>query len=245
LRTIAQGMKAADREGTTAAYDAARQLQPDVMVDPATIAEKLGRSAPDAPFDPQAFLSQTKDFSPSALKTMFGPGGEQAVSDLRLLSRRLLDTGALNVGDATRAGYLERQGWRQLARAFIGGVTGLLKSGTGLTSAAAAGGTGYAGGGLTGAIAAGGTAATIAGGREVSRVLSARSMMSPRLARWLAQTADITSKKGAQEQTRKLSVIIAREPALAQELKPVYDFLENRLELPLAAQPDQGQGNNE
>jgi hypothetical protein len=94
----------------------------------ATIAETLGRAAPDEPFDAQIFLNQTKDFSPSAMRTLFGPGGEQSVADLRLLSRKLLDTGADKVGDATRAGYLERQSWRQLARAFLGGITGLVKN---------------------------------------------------------------------------------------------------------------------
>jgi hypothetical protein len=73
----------------------------------------------------------------------------------------------------------------------------------------------------------------------LSRVLSARAMTNPRVARWLAQTVNISSHKAAQESVRKLSLIIAREPAVAQELKPIYQFLEGRLERPLAADPKQ------
>jgi cytochrome c556 len=210
----------------------------------ATIAETLGRSAADEPFDAQIFLNQTKDFSPSAMRTLFGPGGEQSIGDLRLLSRKLLDTGAEKTGDATRAGYLERQSWRQLARAFLGGVTGLVKGPAGVAAGGATAAGGYSGG-LTGAGVAAATAATVAGGREVSRVLSARAMTNPRVARWLASAADISSHKAASEATRKLSVIIAREPALSHELRPIYDFLENRLAQPLAADPKQSGGAND
>jgi len=210
----------------------------------ATIAERLGRSASDAPFDAQLFLNQTKDFSPSAIKTLFGPGGEQTIADLRLLSRKLLDTGASQTGVATRAGYLERQGWRQAARGFLSGITGIFKSAGGVGAAGASGAAGYAGGGVTGMTVAAGTAATIAGGREVGRVLSARAMINPRVARWLAQTADVSSAKAAQEQVRRLSVIISREPAIANDLQPLHDMLTQRLTQPLAAQP-QTEGNDQ
>jgi hypothetical protein len=202
----------------------------------ATIAERLGRSAPDAPFDAQLFLNQTKDFSPSATRTLFGPGGDQAIADLRLLSRKLIDTGANQTGVATRAGYLERQGWRQAARGFLSGVTGIFKSAGGVGAATASGAAGYGAGGATGMTVAAGTAAAIAGGREVRRVLSARAMTNPRVARWLAQTADVSSAKAAQEQVRKLAVIMAREPAIANDLQPLYQMINERITQPLAAQ---------
>jgi hypothetical protein len=75
------------------------------------------------------------------------------------------------------------------------------------------------------------------GGSAARRVLSARAMVNPKVSMWLADTADVATTKQAANQVRKLGVIISREPALANELKPVYAWLQNRLELPLAAQP--------
>jgi hypothetical protein len=76
------------------------------------------------------------------------------------------------------------------------------------------------------------------------RVLSARAMVNPRVSRWLAESADASTPAQAKEAARKLSVIIAREPAISHELRPIYDMLENRLALPLAADPKQSGGSD-
>jgi len=100
---------------------------------------------------------------------------------------------------------------------------------------------GGVGGGVTGAAAATGAMAASAG----RHVLSARAMVNPRVSMWLADTANVATKGQAQQQLRKLGTIISREPALAHELQPVYNFLNERLAMPLAAQPNaEGQQND-
>ena len=69
-------------------------------------------------------------------------------------------------------------------------------------------------------------------------------MVNPRVSRWLAESADASTPAQAKEAIRKLGVIIAREPAIAHELRPIYDMLEHRLETPLTAAPEQSGGSN-
>jgi hypothetical protein len=207
-----------------------RDLDPNERQDiAATIAQSLGRRAPDEPFSTALFLSQTRKLSPSARRTIFGPDGAQSIDNLRLLSRKLEEAGK-DINRSRSATVLERQGIRTAARAFITGLAGL--------------GSGVATGSISGGIAGVGVAGTAMGVSAVRRVLSARAMVNPRVSRWLAEAADASTPAQAKEATRKLGVTIAREPAIAHELQPVYQFLQNRLELPLAASPDQPESAN-
>lgn len=209
-----------------------RDLEPNERQDiAATIAQGLGRRSPDEPFSTALLISQTRKLSPSARKTIFGPDGAQSIDNLRLLSQKLGEA-EKDINRSRSATVLERQGIRTAARAFISGLAGI-----GGTAA-----TGSIGGGIAGMAVAGGAM----GASAARRVLSARAMVNPRVSRWMAEAADTSTPQQAKEATRKLALIISREPALAHELRPVYDFLENRLALPLAANPDQsGDGNNE
>jgi hypothetical protein len=205
-----------------------RNLEPDERQDiAATIAQSLGRRAADEPFSTALFVSQSSKLSPAARRTIFGPDGAESIENLRLLSRRL-EEAEKDINRSRSATVLERQGIRSAARAFIAGIAGIGgQAATGSISGGVAG--------LTVAGAAMGASAT-------RRVLSARAMVNPRVSRWLAESAQASTPAQAKEAVRKLSVIIAREPAISHELRPIYDMLENRLALPLAADPNQGGG---
>ena len=219
-----------------------RSLEPDERQDiAATIAENLGRAAPDMPFELGRFLSQTAKLSPSARRTIFGPDGAQSIENLRQLTKALQESGQ-DINRSRSATVLERQGVRQVARSIIASLAGI--GGAGVTAAAGGGGTGAAAGGIAGLTVAG----AAMGASAARRILSARAMVNPRVSRWLAEAANVSTPKQAQEAVRRLGVIITREPALAQELQPIYGALQQRLSapvtLPLAAEPG-GEGNNE
>lgn len=195
----------------------------------ATIAQSLGRRAPDEPFSTALFLSQVRKLSPSAQRTMFGESGARSIDNLRLLSQRL-EGAEQDINRSRSATVLERQGIRTAARAFIAGIAGM--------GGQAA--TGSLSGGLAGMAVAGGAM----GASAARRVLSARAMVNPRVSMWLADAADVTTRAQAQEMTRRLGVIIAREPALAHELQGIYQTLQQRLAAPLAAEPE-AEGNED
>lgn len=208
-----------------------RNLEPDERQDiAATIAQSLGRRSPDEPFSTALFVSQTSKLSPAARRTIFGPDGAQSIENLRLLSRKL-ESAEKDINRSRSATVLERQGIRTAARAFISGLAGM----GGMAA------TGSVSGGVAGAVVAGGAM----GASAARRVLSARAMVNPRVSRWLAESADASTPAQAKEAARKLGVIIAREPAISHELRPIYDMLENRLERPLAASEQDGGGNND
>jgi hypothetical protein len=211
-----------------------RDLEPNERQDiAATIAQSLGRRSPDEPFSAALFISQTNKLSPSAKRTIFGPDGAASIQNLRKLSQALKDAGGdINFSRSTTVA--NRGAIGAAARRFIAGITGLGPAAVG-----------YAGGGAEGGLvglAVGATAAGVAVGRKV---LSARAMVNPRVSRWLAESAQASTPAQAKEAVRKLSVIIAREPAISHELRPIYDFLENRLAQPLAADPKQSGGAND
>jgi hypothetical protein len=211
-----------------------RDLEPGERQDiAATIAQSLGRRSSDEPFSTALFLSQTRKLSPSARRTIFGPDGAQSIDNLRLLSRKLEEAGK-DINRSRTATVLERQGWRNAARSVITALAGI--GGTAATGSVAGGAAGLA------------VAGTAMGASAARRLLSARAMVNPRVSRWLAEAADISTERQAKEATRKLGVIIAREPAIAHELKPVYEALQQRLftpnPMPLAAEP-QTEGNDD
>jgi hypothetical protein len=208
-----------------------RNLEPDERQDiAATIAQSLGRDAPDAPFSTAKFVSQSAKLSPAARRTIFGQDGAQSIDNLRLLSRKL-EEAEKDINRSRSATVLERQGIRSAARAFIAGIAGL-----GAQAASGSVGVGVAGLGVAGAAM---------GASAARRVLSARAMVNPRVSRWLAESVSATTPAQAKEATRKLGVIIAREPALAHELQPIYALLENKLEVPLTAAEKRGGGDDD
>jgi hypothetical protein len=208
-----------------------RNLEPDERQDiAATIAQSLGRRSADEPFSTALFVSQTSKLSPAARRTIFGPDGAQSIENLRSLSRKL-EEAEKDINRSRSATVLERQGVRSAARAFIAGIAGL--------------GAQAATGDLRVGIAGAGVAAGAMGVNATRRVLSARAMVNPRVSRWLAESATASTPAQAKEATRKLGVIIAREPALAHELQPVYAFLENKLAVPLPAAEKGGGGDDD
>jgi hypothetical protein len=199
-------------------------LEPDERQDiAATVAESLGRRAPDEPFSTALFLSQTRKLSPSAIRTLFGPGGAESVDNLRLLSQKLEEAGR-DINRSRSATVLERQGLRTAARAMISGLAGI-----GATAAT---------GSVEGGVAGLGVAGAAMGASAFRRVLSARAMVNPRVSKWLAEAADVSTPSQAKQAVKGLSLVISREPALARELTPIRDFLDQRVTQLLAAQPN-------
>jgi hypothetical protein len=201
-----------------------RYLEPDERADiAATVAEGLGRDAPDMPFSANKFISQTNKISPAAQRVIFGEGGAQSIQNLRTLSQALKEAGGdVNYG---RSGS---NVIRYMAKNFIGRITGL----------GAAGGAGFMAGGAEGAAAGALGAAGMASIGAGKTLLSARAMVNPRVSAWLAQAADVSTPSQAKQAVRGLSLVISREPALARELTPIRDFLDQRVTQLLAAQPD-------
>jgi hypothetical protein len=62
-------------------------------------------------------------------------------------------------------------------------------------------------------------------------------MVNPRVSQWLAQAANVSTPSQAQQAVKGLSLVISREPALAHELTPIRDFLDQRVGELLAAKP--------
>jgi hypothetical protein len=168
------------------------------------------------------------------MRTAFGPEGAQSIKNLQVLARALRDSGS-DINYARSGSNVIRY----MAKNFIGRLTGL---GT------LAGG-GFVAGGMEGAIG-GATMGAAAGAVSAGKtMLSARAMVNPKVSRWLADAATVSTRTQAHTALRKLSVIIQRDPALASELKPVYDRISQAFSgpvtQPLAAQPQTEGGNNE
>lgn len=208
-----------------------RDLEPNERQDiAATIAANLGRRSPDEPFSTDLLLSQANKLSPQARRTMFGQAGADSIDNLRLLSQKLKE----GVGDFNRSKTANSM-WRQMASGFVGSLTGLGGAAGLLEGGLSGGGTGAA----TGLIAG----AAVKGGQMARNILSARAMVNPRVSRWLAEAADVSTPSQAEQAVRSLRLVISREPALAHELLPIHQFLDQRVTQLLAAEPgndDQG-----
>jgi hypothetical protein len=210
-----------------------RYLEPDERADvAATVASTLGRKAQDAPFSSDLLLSQTDKMSPAAIRTIFGPEGADSIANLRLLSQKLKE----GVGDLNRSKTANSM-WRLMANKLVASLTGLGTAG------------GMLEGGLSGGLEAGAagalTGAAVQGVGMVRNILSARAMVNPRLSQWLIDAAGVSTPSQAKQAVRGLSLVISREPALAHELTPIRDFLNQRVTQLLAANPKPDDGNNE
>jgi hypothetical protein len=71
---------------------------------------------------------------------------------------------------------------------------------------------------LSGGVAELAVAGGAMGVSATRRVLSARAMVNPRVSRWLAESVSASTPAQAKEATRKLGVIIAREPAIGPRI---------------------------
>ena len=199
-----------------------RNLEPGERQDiAATVAQALGRDAPDMPFSPAKFISQTSKLSPSARRTIFGPDGAESIQNLRTIAQAFKEAGGdINYSRSTTVAN-RMSPIKTAARGFVASLTGL---------------GGYAAADVGGAIAGAAIATGAMAGSGAVKALSARAMVNPRVTRWLAQAVDVSTPAQAKDATRKLGVIIGREPALARELQPIHDFLTQRLTQPLAAE---------
>lgn len=191
----------------------------------ATIAGSIGRSADDRAFQLGKFLDQTDKLSPSARRTIFGPDGAESINRLRTLTMRLQDTQRqINMSKTARPLTTTI---RNAARAL---VLGLMGGGMGSGSTLAMG---------TAAVAGGTMAATAA-----RRALSARALMNPRVARWLAETADVSTPAQAQVAVRRLGSIASREAGLTSELTPLHQWLTETVSAPTPALAEEGVNND-
>lgn len=190
----------------------------------ATIAEQLGRRSADEPFSAMLFMQQARKFSPSARKTIFGPSGAASFDNLLLLSRRLQRAQSEINRSKTARPVMDT------IRKQAGNFLTVMLGGGGFVAGGPIGGAGGVAAGLT-AKAAG----EAIGG--IRRAVSARALMNPRVTRWMADAADVSSEREAKELTQRLGGIIAREPMVANDLQPFYEFLTQRLSQPLAAEP--------
>lgn len=202
------------------------QMTPEEANDmAATFAESLGKDT-KGNFTASDLVKQTDPRKmPLAMrKALFGDDGAASIENLRTLAKKLNDTTS---GPASPY----RAPWRQAARAFLSNITrlGPLAVGTGV-------------GAETHSIGAGVTAATVSGGvagvGAARNVLSARAMVNPRVTKWLVNAADVSTPSQAKQAVKGLSLVISREPALAHELTPIRDFLDQRVTQLLAANPN-------
>lgn len=196
-----------------------RDMTPDEQADiSATIMNAIGRRAnqTDAPFSIDLFITQASSLSPSARRTIFGPSGAESVNRLIRLSRAL-QASQKEVNKTKSGSTVMRTIGGTLAAALMGGGGGAAVSGAG-----------------TGALVAGGTIAGMLA-KVGANNLSARALMSPRVSTWLADVANATTGAQIQALGRRLGVIAAREPALANELVPLQQALSGQARVPLAA----------
>ncbi len=172
----------------------------------ATLIAPLGRDAVDGPFSASRFLTQTKNMSPSALETAFGPSGARSIKNLRILAR-----GLNNARNAASPGTGV-------------GRTVLTDMGT------VAGASAVAGVGGAAAIGATGGAAALLPivGAAVSRWMQraqARSLMSPRLTQFLSDLPNVRTRGDLRTQTEKLGRLMGREPVIANDVAPLHQEL--------------------
>lgn len=236
LRTMASNRGDADRLSRLWA-----RLSPDERIDAAaTIAETAGRRAGDEAFSPAQFLSWSRTLSPSARRTIFGPDGAQSIANLARISEALKATeGRLN---NSRSGVV--QNWRAAFRDFTRGGSGPLGALAGGGTSMLAGGNGV--GGAVAGFALGAGASAVSSG---IRRLSARSLMSPDLSRWLAGAARVSTPSAIRRHIDRLTLVARSNPAIAQEVTGLRQALLNAVNdnIPqagrMAASPNEGPDN--
>lgn len=180
------------------------RLTPEEQLDAAaTIAETAGRRGVDEAFSPAQFLNWSRQLSPSARQTIFGPEGARSIGNLARISEALQATERrLN---NSRSGVVAN--WNATLRDFLkGGPIGVGVGLVGGGSALASGATGAALG-----------AATSLAGMGLRR-LSARSLMSPDLSRWLATAPRAATPSAIRRHIDRLQLVARANPAISQEV---------------------------
>lgn len=166
----------------------------------ATIAEQLGQRTPEDDFSPALFISHAAKISPEARQTIFGAEGARIISDLEKVSR------------------VKRDVQRSLNNSRSGQVANYARM---LSSIALGGAGGAAVGGPVGGVVGAGLAA---GAGIAARNVSARALMNPRFAEWLAQGAKIKGSINspvAQRHIAKLADIAAKNPTLRGDIEAI------------------------
>lgn len=179
------------------------KLAPEDAADAAaTIAATAGRKTPEEEFTPGAFIAWSRGLSPRARELMFGADGARSIGNLQTLSRALVDTRSKlnNSGSGVVRNYAAT-----IREFFSGGLPG---AAIGLLAGAGA---------YTGAAVGAGAGAALSAGGIVLRNLSARSLMSPDMSRWLAAAPRMTTPRAIRRHIGRLSAVAARDPAIAQE----------------------------
>jgi hypothetical protein len=175
----------------------------------ASVISALGKPNRTADFSAAHFISQVSGLSNSARRTMFGVDGAQRVNELVELSKAL---------GAARS-RINFPGSGRTLKQHIGSMLGLMLIGGG-------GGSFAGGGGAMSLTTAGGAVAGLLAKSGID-ALRAKSLMNPRFSAWLADVARAATPAQMNERVRKLGVIIAREPALRDELEPLKKKLDS------------------
>jgi hypothetical protein len=187
-------------------------LTPSEAMDAAaTVAERIGTNG-KGEFSVAHFLTQTspKNMSEQALKTMFGPQGAESVKNLRLLGERVMTvTKRMNSRSSNTA--TARSGGDWLVQLLVGG-----------------GGAGFAGGSIGSAI--GGAAAT-AGAKAIKDTLSVRSLLSPKITKWILSAPNTSNPVVMSEHLAKLAKIAANDNTIAADAMGLHDVLAKALQM--------------
>lgn len=194
-----------------------KKLDPTEAADvAATVAESLGRDKGGV-FSPALFVSQVEGLSDRARATMFGPQGKKSIDNLITLSNQ----------------------YKRVAGSFNNSKSGVAINSsdikqTALTMFGAAGG-GYAGG-MTGMALGAGLAMTA----MAKNMISARSLMSPDVSKWLVGLSKKPNQQAVIAHLKKLENIAKAEPVIANEVLQLQSTLRDAFaSYPerLAAQP--------
>lgn len=182
------------------------RLEPDEQLDAAaTIAASAVSRGENEGFQLQNFVNWARGVSPEARQIIFGPEASRSIGNLVRITKALQATeGSLN---RSRSGVVRNWAgaFRDFTRGGIGGtVLGAVGGGSPIASGAA------------GAVIGG----TVSLGGMALRRLSARSLMSPDLSRWLAAAPRATTPTAIRSHIDRLQVIARtqRNPAIAQEI---------------------------
>lgn len=180
----------------------------------ATVAEGAMSRSADEGFQLQNFVNWARGLSTEGRRVIFGPEASRSIGNLVRISKALQATeGALN---RSRSGVV--QNWAGAFRDFVRG--GPVGAGLGLLG----------GGSVLASGAVGATlGATASLGGMALRRLSARSLMSPDLSRWLANAPRATTPSAIRSHIDRLNVIArARQnQPIAQEILGLRQALLN------------------
>jgi hypothetical protein len=194
--------KGKDSEGVRAFLG---KLTPDELADVrASFADALGKNS-KGDFSVAQFLTQSseRNFPENALRVVFGDEGAASIKRLRMLGEEVNRvTGAMNSRKSGTAVGNDYRSW------LLNAVLGLLP--------------GAAGGGTAGAIAG---AATAMGVKATRDVLSARSLLSADISKWLASAPRTTSPQAINAHMARLSSIASGNSVARMDAKAIQEYL--------------------